>query len=113
RIMSRPDEARLVKVQQDIRAISSALDLYRLDNFSYPTTDEGLEALVSRPDTLKPGARWKDGGYFDQLPKDPWGNDYVYLFPGQHSTYDLYSYGADGTAGGQGVSADVGNWNSQ
>ena len=110
RVMSRPDEARAVKSQQDIRAIGAALDLYRLDNFVYPTTDQGLEALVARPQQLKPGARWKDGGYLDKLPRDPWGQEYLYLFPGQNATYDLYSYGADSAPGGDGPNGDITNW---
>jgi len=111
KIMSRPDEARVTRVQQDIRGLSAALDLYRLDNFSYPSTDQGLEALVTRPPSLSQEARWKEGGYIDRMPKDPWGNPYNYLQPGTHGEFDLYSYGADGSPGGDGVNADVGNWN--
>ena len=111
KIMSRPDEARVTRVQQDVRGLSAALDLYRLDNFTYPTTDQGLEALVSRPPGLSDNARWKEGGYVKSVPKDPWGNPYHYLQPGTHGEYDLYSYGADGAPGGEGVNADVGNWN--
>ena len=81
RIMSRPDEARMVKAQQDIRAIAAALDLYRLDNFKYPTTDQGLEALVARPIDLAEGAKWREGGYLAKLPKDPWGNPYCHDLP--------------------------------
>jgi general secretion pathway protein G len=114
RIMSRPDEARVVKAQQDIRAIGAALDLYKLDNFSYPTTDQGLEALVKRPVQMPNGAKWREGGYLARLPMDPWGNAYQYLRPGQHGgDYDLYSLGADGTPGGEGVNQDFGNWNIQ
>ncbi len=112
KIMSRPDQAREAKVQQDIRVLSAQLDLYRLDNFNYPTTDQGLEALVTRPVDLPNGAKWKEGGYLDRLPKDPWGQSYLYLQPGTHgSAYDLYSLGADGVAGGTEVNADIGNWN--
>ncbi|HEC15837.1 MAG TPA: type II secretion system protein GspG [Sedimenticola sp.] len=110
KIMSRPDEARITRVQQDIRALSAALDLYRLDNFSYPTTDQGLEALVTRPGNLPNGARWKEGGYIDRVPKDPWGNPYNYLQPGTNGEFDLYSLGADNAPGGEGVNADIGNW---
>ncbi|MCG3200263.1 MAG: Type II secretion system protein G [Gammaproteobacteria bacterium] len=110
RIMSRPDEARVIKAQQDIRAVEAALSLFKLDNFEYPTTDQGLEALVSKPDNLAPGAKWKEGGYLDRLPKDPWGADYQYLRPGTHGEYDLYSLGADRASGGEGISADIGNW---
>ena len=110
KIMSRPDEARITRVQQDIRALSAALDLYRLDNFSYPSTDQGVEALVTRPGSLSNGARWKEGGYVDRVPKDPWGNQYNYLQPGTNGEFDLYSFGADNAPGGEGVNADVGNW---
>jgi general secretion pathway protein G len=110
KIMDRPDQAREAKVKQDIRALSSALDLYRLDNFSYPTTDEGLESLVKRPANLPTGAKWKDGGYIKRLPKDPWGNPYSYLQPGTHGEFDLFSLGADNTSGGTGSNTDIGNW---
>jgi general secretion pathway protein G len=111
KIMSRPDEARVTRVQQDIRGLSAALDLYRLDNYVYPSTDQGLEALVSRPGGLSQDARWKEGGYIDRVPKDPWGNPYNYLQPGSHGEFDIYSFGADGAPGGEGVNADIGNWN--
>lgn len=110
RVMSRPDEARVVKAGQDIRALSAALDLYRLDNFTYPSTDQGLEALVEKPLDLPQGARWKTGGYIGRLPEDPWGNSYQYLQPGQHGEFDLYSLGADGVPGGEGLASDIGNW---
>lgn len=110
RIMSRPDEARVVKAQQDIRAIGAALDLYRLDNFTYPTTDQGLAALVTKPQGLPAGAKWRDGGYLAKLPVDPWSSPYQYLAPGQHGAYDLYSLGADATPGGDGINQDLGNW---
>jgi general secretion pathway protein G len=111
RVMSRPDEARVVKAQQDLRAIGAALDLYKLDNFRYPSTEQGLEALVSRPQGLDPGAKWRAEGYLPALPKDPWGAPYKYLQPGQRGgPYDLYSLGADSVAGGEGYDADLGNW---
>lgn len=110
KIMGRPDEARATRTQQDIRAIGAALDLYRLDNFSYPSTDQGLEALVTKPGNLPQGARWKQGGYLDQLPNDAWGRPYFYLRPGVHGEYDLYSFGADGVEGGSEANADIGNW---
>lgn len=110
RIMSRPDEARITKAKQDVRALEAALNLYRLDNYVYPTTDQGLEALVQKPSTPPEPKNWKQGGYLDRLPKDPWGNPYYYLSPGQHSEIDLYSLGADGQPGGEGVNADIGNW---
>lgn len=110
RIMSRPDDARLAKARQDIRTIEAALNLYKLDNYIYPTTDQGLEALVAKP-TIPPEPRqWKQGGYFDRLPQDPWGRNYLYLQPGQRGEIDIYSLGADGQQGGEGVNADLGNW---
>lgn len=111
RIMDRPDDARITKVRQDIRALQSALDLYRLDNYNYPSTQQGLQALVRQPSGEPPARNWKSGGYVQTLPADPWGNPYQYLNPGQHGDYDLFSFGADGRAGGDGVSADIGNWN--
>jgi general secretion pathway protein G len=96
RVMDRPDTARLVKAKMDIRALESALNLYRLDNFNYPSTDEGLEALVPK--------------YIERLAKDPWGNPYLYLSPGLHSDRDVYTLGADGLQGGSGKNADIGNW---
>lgn len=110
KIMSRPDEARVTRAKQDIRAIEAALALYRLDNLSYPSTEQGLEALVERPERLPEGANWKPGGYLDRLPKDPWGGNYQYLQPGSEGDLDLYSLGADGRLGGEGTNADIGNW---
>lgn len=108
RLMDRPDEARIVKAEQDIAAISSALKLYKLDNFQYPTTDQGLEALVTQPTSEPQPQNWK--AYMDQLPKDPWGRDYLYLQPGEHGDFDLYTLGADGREGGEGINATIGNW---
>ncbi|MBT8440396.1 MAG: type II secretion system major pseudopilin GspG [Gammaproteobacteria bacterium] len=110
KIMSRPEEARIAKASQDLRAIGAALDLYRLDNFTYPTTDQGLAALVTAPGDLQSGANWKKGGYLERVPKDPWGNDYLYLAPGSHGEYDLYSWGADGASGGSDSAADINSW---
>ncbi len=110
RIMDNPDKARVAKVKQDIRALESALNLYRLDNFVYPTTEQGLEALIELP-TVEPEPRnWKAGGYIDRLPKDPWGGDYQYLSPGENGEIDIYSLGADGQPDGEGLAADIGNW---
>jgi len=110
RIMSRPDEARQVKARQDIRVLESALKLYRLDNSTYPTTDQGLQALVSRPDTPPVPRNWPAGGYVDRLPVDPWGNPYLFLSPGAKSEIDVFSYGSDGRPGGADAAADIGNW---
>lgn len=111
RIMDRPDDARIAKARQDIRALQSALELYRLDNYQYPSTQQGLEALVSEPSGEPPARNWKPGGYINSLPEDPWGNEYQYVQPGEHGDYDVFSYGADGREGGEGVNADIGNWN--
>ena len=107
RIMDRPDKARIVKAQADIRALESALNLYKLDNHNYPTTDQGLEALVQKP---ADAPSWKEGGYIDRMPKDPWGRPYQYLSPGTHGAIDIFSLGADGQPGGEGKDADIGNW---
>ncbi|MEN9725951.1 MAG: hypothetical protein RL434_317 [Pseudomonadota bacterium] len=113
RIMSRPDEARIIKTRQDLRAIEAALDLYKLDNFNYPTTAQGMEALVTKPGGLAAGANWREGGYLAKLPVDPWGGEYQYLSPGQRSEYDLFSLGADGALGGEGSAKDLGNWEEE
>lgn len=110
RVMDRPDEAKIVKAKSDIRAIEAALNLYRLDNFNYPTTDQGLEALVRKPTGNPEPRNYKQGGYIDRLPKDPWGNDYQYLNPGRRGQIDIFSYGADGQPGGDGINGDIGNW---
>jgi general secretion pathway protein G len=111
KIMSRPDEARAVAARQDIASIVQALRLYRLDNTRYPTSEQGLAALVSRPTVAPVPANWKSGGYLERLPKDPWGNPYLYLNPGIRGEIDVFSFGADGVAGGEGVDADIGSWN--
>jgi len=108
-VIRRIDDARVTKAKQDIRAYETALNLYRMDNFRYPTTEQGLKSLVEKP--LDPNVRnWKEGGYIDGLRKDPWGNDYSYIAPGQRGDYDLYTLGADGQQGGEGPDADIGNW---
>ncbi len=111
KIMDRPDEARVVAAKSDIRAVTSALKLYRLDNGVYPSTEQGLQALVKKPETGEVPRNWKGSGYLDRLPKDPWKNEYQYLNPGLHSDIDIFSLGADGQPGGEGVNADVGSWN--
>ncbi|MBU0730679.1 MAG: type II secretion system major pseudopilin GspG [Proteobacteria bacterium] len=111
RIMDRPDQARIVKAKQDIRVLENSLKLYKLDNYFYPTTDQGLEALVQRPEDQPEPKKWKDGGYIDRLPKDPWGNPYQYLNPGVFGPLDIFSLGADGQLGGDGLDAEIGNWN--
>jgi len=108
RVMERPDEARITKAKQDIRAMEAALNLYKLDNFTYPTTDQGLEALVAKPGGTPEPKNWKK--YMDRLPKDPWGQPYQYLSPGTQGDIDIFSLGADASQGGEGVNADIGNW---
>ena len=110
KLMSRPDEARGVAARQDISTILQALRLYRLDNLRYPTTEQGLAALVARPAAAPVPANWKSGGYLERMPKDPWGNAYQYLNPGLRGEIDVFSFGADGVAGGEGTDADVGSW---
>lgn len=109
-IMDRPEQARVVKALQDIRALENALKLYNLDNFNYPSTDQGLEALVKKPEGNPKPRNYNPKGYLESLPTDPWGNAYLYLSPGEHGEIDIYSYGADGVAGGEGYNADIGNW---
>lgn len=111
RVLGRQDEAFVAKAKADIRALSSALKLYKLDNFNFPSTDQGLEALTSKPGGSPVAKHWKKGGYIDRLPSDPWSNSYQYLSPGEKMEFDLWSYGSDGQTGGEDVAADVGNWN--
>lgn len=109
KIMDRPEQARIAKARQDIRALEASLNLYKLDNFVYPSTDQGLEALVQKPDTPPEPAHWKQGGYVDRVPVDPWQNPYQYLNPGVHGSIDIYSLGPDR----QPSDDDIGNWNIQ
>ena len=112
-VLNRADEARVQKVHADFKAIETALKIYRLDNYVYPTTEQGLAALVE-PSTLEPEPRnFKEGGYLSEMPIDPWGRPYLYLSPGEHGEVDLYSLGADGLSGGEGQNADVGNWKTE
>jgi len=110
KIMSRPDEARVVAARQDIAALMQALKLYRLDTKRYPTTEQGLQALVVKPSQAPVPENWKPGGYVEKLPLDPWGKPYQFLNPGLHGEIDVFSYGADGAPGGEGFDADIGNW---
>ncbi len=109
RVMDNPDKARVVTAKQQIRTIETALNMYRLDNFKYPTSDQGLEALVNPPADSSV-RNYKQGGYMPKLPNDPWGNQFQYLNPGTRGEIDIYSLGADGQPGGDGVDADIGNW---
>src|SRR6056297_3475691 len=110
RVIDRPDQARAARAKSDIAAIESAVNLYRLDNFRYPTTEQGLEALVTRPTTEPVPQNWASGGYMDRVPTDPWGRLYQYLQPGVHGDFDVFSYGADGAPGGTGADMDIGSW---
>jgi general secretion pathway protein G len=110
-IVGKVDDARVAKAKQDIRSLETALTMYYLDNSKYPTNEQGLTALVTQP--TDPTIRnWKAGGYIERISKDPWGNDYQFVFPGTHGkAYDLCTLGADGQPGGDGINADICNWN--
>jgi len=112
RIMSRPEEARQAKARIQIESLETALKLYKLDNGSYPSTEQSLQALVEPPEVGNLPGRWREGGYLEKgkVPKDPWDNDYVYLCPGMHDDYDIISYGVDGEPGGEGKNRDITSW---
>ena len=112
-VLNSADDARIQKVQADFKAVETALKIYRLDNFVYPSTEQGLVALVE-PSTLEPEPRnFKQGGYLQEVPMDPWGREYLYLSPGENGEVDIFSYGADGLPGGEGQNADLGNWSAE
>jgi general secretion pathway protein G len=114
RFLNRPDEARVTKAQVDIKSLEEALGLYKLDNSYYPSTEQGLRALVNKPETGRIPTKYAVGGYLKKVPVDPWNNEYVYLSPGLHSNdFDLISYGADGEPGGEGTDADINSWELQ
>jgi general secretion pathway protein G len=110
RIIERPDEAKVIAAKSDIATIMQAMKLYRLDNQRYPTGEQGITALIAKPDQPPVPPNWKPGGYLERLPKDPWGRPYVYLNPGVRSDIEVFSFGADGQPGGTGFDADVGSW---
>lgn len=112
RIMGRPEEARQMKAKIQMESIETALRLYKLDNGSYPSTEQGLQALVESPTVGELPRSWREGGYLEKgkVPKDPWDNEYVYLSPGVHGDYDLMSYGADGQPGGEDKNKDINSW---
>jgi len=114
RIMGRPDEARRAKARIQLESLETALKLYRLDNGNYPTTEQGLQALVAPPAVGTLVKNWRQGGYLEKgkVPKDPWDNDFVYISPGAHGEYDLISRGADGELGGEGKNKDINSWES-
>lgn len=110
KLLGRTGEARVTAAKTDIATLQQALKLYKLDNQRYPTTEQGLQALVQKPTTGPAASGWKEGGYLEKLPKDPWGNNYQYLSPGLHGEVDVFSLGADGQPGGTGEDADIGSW---
>ena len=107
--VGRVDDARITRARADIQTIEAAQDIFRLDNFRYPTTAEGLEVLVERPND--PDVRWPAGGYMRRLPLDPWNRPYLYASPGRRGEVDVYTLGRDGQEGGEGQDRDIGNWN--
>ena len=110
-LMDRPDTARIAAAKSDIAVLMQQLKLYRLDNTTYPSTDQGLMALTVKPTTSPVPTNWKTGGYLERLPNDPWKRPYLYLNPGVKGEIDVYSQGADGQPGGEGSNADIGSWN--
>jgi general secretion pathway protein G len=110
KLMGRTDDARILAAKQDIATVMQALKLYKLDNQRYPTTEQGLQALIAKPTNGPAANGWKSGGYIDKLPKDPWGNPYQFLSPGVKGEVDIFSLGADGQPGGTGNDADIGSW---
>ena len=108
-VIGRVDDAQITKAKAEIANIENAMKFYRLDNFTYPSTEQGIEALVTKP--ADPNIKnWKTGGYLERVPEDPWGNPYLYLNPGNQGEFDIYTLGRDGSPGGEGVDADIGNW---
>lgn len=110
KVTGRADDARIAKAKSDIRVLESSLELYKLDNFTYPDNDQGLEALSTKPSGVEL-PNWREGGYIKKLSKDPWGKPYIYRIPGAHGEFDILSLGADAAEGGTGAAADIGNWN--
>lgn len=115
RIMGRPEQAKKLKARMQIESISTALKLYKLDNGMYPSTEQGLQALVEQASSGNVPKNWRKGGYMEKgkIPKDPWGNEFIYLSPGVHDDFDIIAYGADGAAGGEDKNADINSWESE
>ncbi len=111
KILDRPDQAKVIAAKSDISVLLQQVKIYRLDNGFYPSTDQGLAALVTKPTAPPLPTNWKTGGYVERLPSDPWGHPYQYVNPGLHGEIDIYSLGADGQPGGEGNNADIGSWN--
>ncbi len=108
-VIGRVDDAQITKAKAEIANIENAMKFYRLDNFAYPSSEQGIDALVTKP--ADPNVKnWKEGGYLERVPNDPWGNPYLYLNPGNRGEIDIYTLGRDGRPGGEGVDADIGNW---
>ncbi len=112
RLMGRPEEAKQLKARMQIESLETTLKLYKLDNGAYPDTEQGLQALVERPEAGNSPKKWREGGYLEKgkVPMDPWGNEFVYLSPGLQGDFDIVSYGADGVPGGEGKDKDISNW---
>lgn len=109
-VLDRVDESRVQKAKADFKSLQTALKLYRIDNFVYPTSEQGLEALVTKPSLAPVPRNWKSSGYIDQLQQDPWGRPYLYVSPGEGHDYDIYTLGADGVSGGADAAADLSIW---
>lgn len=109
-ILGRTGEARATAAKSDLQSVGNALDLYKLDNYSYPSTDQSLQALVSKPSGYPEASNWNPAGYLKKIPLDPWGKEYLYLSPGAEQDFDLFSLGADGREGGEGNNADISIW---
>jgi general secretion pathway protein G len=112
-VLNQADDARIKKAYADFANIETSLKLYRLDNFVYPSSEQGLEALVTRSSIDPEPRNFKEGGYLDRVPLDPWGRPYLYLSPGENGEFDLYSLGADGISGGDNQNGDLGNWDAR
>lgn len=112
-LLANKDRADQQKAMTDISSLEQSLDMYRLDNSSYPNTDQGLDSLVNKPTASPEPRSYRQGGYIKRLPEDPWGNEYQYLNPGEHGSFDIFTLGADNQEGGEGLDQDIGNWNMQ
>lgn len=112
-VLPTQNRAMLEKARADVGQLENAVEMYRLTMNRYPATEEGLEALVTPPDDASEARRFPEGGFINRLPEDPWGNDYQYLYPGEHGRFDVWSWGADGRSGGEGEDADIGNWDPE
>ena len=110
KLLDRPEDARRTKAELQIKSLEEALALYKLDNGMFPTTDQGLIALVTKPESGRIPVKYRDGGYIKKIPSDPWSGEYIYLAPGLNGDYDLLSYGSDGEPGGEGKDSDVQSW---